>query len=204
MLVVPCSPSNSPGLRKRRWIPMDGCYGKAPRSCRLLFFSAAKWGKLLGCLFSLFCPKQEDHIKQINIGRSCLSFLDHVVNLLPLLVVSHLSFFRLLSVEVIEKHSMRSTHHPTTTMVKGSFQASAAADFLLAATLSSLMLFFLSAPFFLSLSFFLSFFCLNVSERHCRGFLMVFGSVPCCRWHCNSRGRIHGFYPFVVIILFAG
>ncbi len=125
-------------------------------------------GEAARCLFSLFRPKQEDHTKQINLGPSCLSLLDHVVNLLPLLVVSHLSFFRLLSVEVIEKHSMRSTHHPTTTMVKGSFQASAAADFLLAATLSSLMLFFLSAPFFLSLSFFLSF-CLNVSERHCRG-----------------------------------
>ena len=39
--------------------------------------------------------------------------------------------------------------------VMGTGQDSAAAPFLLAATLSSLMVFFLSAPFFLSLSFFL-------------------------------------------------
>ena len=54
MLVVPCSPSNSPQSRNHRWIR------KAPELHVFVFcFFAAKCGKLLGCLGSLFSSKQE-------------------------------------------------------------------------------------------------------------------------------------------------
>lgn len=113
MLVVPCSPSNSPQNRNHRWIR------KAPELhvCVFCFF-VAKCGMLLGCLGSFVFVQTRGHRKQTNSGPSCLSFLDHVVNLLPLLVVSHLSFFRLLSVVLSLKTQARSTHHPTTTTVK--------------------------------------------------------------------------------------
>ena len=113
MLVVPCSPSNSPQSRNHRWIR------KAPELHVFVFcFFVAKCGMLLGCLGSFVFVQTRGHRKQTNSGPSCLSFLDHVVNLLPLLVVSHLSFFRLLSVVLSLKTQARSTHHPTTTTVK--------------------------------------------------------------------------------------